>query len=286
MEQITPNTFINTNYDGINVGALLTSHGTIAIDVPSYPRDARDWAMQLHHLDKDPLQHLVLTDYHGDRILNARWLNAPIICHQVTSDKLFSYDKRFPQSLLESLNSRNSEKGRDLSNSPVEKPAISFSENLHLKRGNCHIDLLSAPGPNSGNIWVYLPNEHVLFTGDSLVVDRHPFLHEANSKAWLETLDRLAKMAPKLTAIVPGRGRVATLHDIEPMQNYIQLIRQRINEHLEKELTREETAVYIPELLSMFPIHHLPTDWVKRQIKQSLARVYDEIQLENGSIHP
>ncbi|KAA3656935.1 MAG: MBL fold metallo-hydrolase [Chloroflexi bacterium] len=285
MEQITPNTFISTSYDGINVGALLTSHGTIAIDVPSYPRDARDWAMQLHHLDKDPLQHLILTDYHGDRILNARWLNAPIISHQATADKLFGYDKRFPQSLLESLNSRNSEKGRDLSNSPVEKPAISFSKNLYLKRGNCRIDLLSAPGPNPGNVWVHLPNERVLFTGDSLVVDRHPFLQEANSKDWLETLDKLMKMAPKLTAVVPGRGRIATVHDIEPMQNYIQLIRQRINEHLTKELTRDETAVYIPELLTMFPIHHLPTDWVKRQIKQSLARVYDEIQLEYRSIH-
>ena len=285
MEQISPNVYFNTSYDGINVGAVLTNYGTIAIDVPSYPRDARDWAMQLHHLDKDPLQHLILTDYHGDRVINARWLNAPIISHQATADKLFAYDKRFPQSLLESLNSRNSEKGRDLSNSPVEKPAISFSKNLYLERGDCHIELLSAPGPNPGNVWVYLPKEHVLFTGDSLVIDRHPFLNEANTKAWLETLDRLMQMAPQLRAIIPGRGRLATSQDIEPLQNYLQLIRQRIKEHMTNGLTQDETAVYIPELLSMFPIHHLPTDWVKRQIKLSLARVYDEIQLEDGIIH-
>ena len=282
MEQLTPNIYIETKYDGVNVGALLTPHGTISIDVPSYPRDARDWAMQLHHLNKDPLQHLILTDYHGDRILNARWLGSSIIAHQATADKLNVYDKRFPQSLLESLLVRNPEKGRDLNNSPVEKPAISFSKLLYLTRSNYRIELIEAPGPNPGSIWVYLPNERILFVGDSLVVNQHPIMTEANSKAWLQTLDRLADLASNLIAIVPGRGPVAGLRDIMPLQNYIQLMQERIQKHIQDGMTREETAVYIPEFLSMFPIHHLPTDWVKRQIKLSLARVYDEIQLESS----
>ena len=92
-----------------------------------------------------------------------------------------TYDKRYPQSLLDSLLMRNPEKGRDLNNGPVEKAAISFINNLYLKRDNCNVELLSAPGPNPSAIWVYLPKERVLFTGDSLIVDRHPFLHEADS---------------------------------------------------------------------------------------------------------
>ena len=48
MREIAENVFIETEYDGVNVGAVRTRRGIIAIDVPSYPRQARDWAMRLH----------------------------------------------------------------------------------------------------------------------------------------------------------------------------------------------------------------------------------------------
>ncbi|MCP5095319.1 MAG: MBL fold metallo-hydrolase [Chloroflexi bacterium] len=281
MDHIAANVYIETDYSGVNVGAYLSLNGTIAIDIPSYPREARDWAMQLHRLDKQPLQHLILTNCHGDRILNARWLNAPILAHQETSDRLYGYDKRFPQALIESLVTRNSEKGRDFSNSPIEKPAISFTGHLQIIRKRFQIELIDAQGAHPGNIWVHLPDEGVLFTGDTLVVDRHPLLAEANSAAWLTSLSKLSEWQKKVNVIVPGRGPVATGQAIESLQHYIQLMRQKVESLVIEDKPVEETAVFIPEFLSMFPIHHLPTEWVKRQIKLSLARVYDEIQYQH-----
>ncbi|HFQ94131.1 MAG TPA: hypothetical protein ENK32_08995, partial [Anaerolineae bacterium] len=76
MEQIANNIYVETNYEGVNVGAIVTPKGVIAIDAPSYTRQARDWAMRLNALHPKGIQYTILTDWHGDRILNTRWLNA------------------------------------------------------------------------------------------------------------------------------------------------------------------------------------------------------------------
>lgn len=280
MDQIAANVYVETKYEGVNVGAMLTPNGAIAVDVPSYPRDARDWATRLHKLDHHPLQFLILSDYNGDRVLNARWMNAPIISQQTTAEKLYAYDKRFPQNVVDSLALRNPEKGRDLHNGPVEKPAMSFSRQMAVALNGYEVQCTAVAGPTDGSCWVYIPEANVLFAGDTLIVDQHPTLTEANCRAWLATLDRLEAMANDGAIIVPGRGPLNQPDSINALRHYLNLLIDRISEHVVNGGSREETAAYIPEFLAMFPIHHFPTDWVKRQVKISLARVYDEIQLE------
>lgn len=280
MEQIAANIYVETGYEGVNTGAVLTRQGIIAIDVPSYPRQARDWAMRLHTLTQKPLQHLILTDANGDRILNARWLNAPIIAHEATAVKLMSYDKRYPVSMMESLALRNPNRSRELSNNPVEKPAISFSHKLRILKGEVEILLLSAPGPTWGNLWVFLPQQGVLFAGDTITFNYPPLLADKCSKQWLETLHRLENWPQAIYTIVPGRGPLTSTEAIPPLRHYLELLRARIQTHIQAGRPREKTAVYVPEFMAMFPQNGLPTDWLSRQIACSLAHVYDEIQLE------
>lgn len=279
MQEIAENVFIETEYDWVNVGALRTRRGIIAIDVPSYPRQARDWAMRLHTLTPRSVQYTILTDYHGDRILNARWLNAPVIAHEATADKLRSYDKRYPQPLLESLTSRNPEQGRELSPSPVEHASMSFTKLMQLWKGGYEIQLVALPGPTSGSIGVYLPGTGVLFTGDTVVTNTPPLLNEANTAVWLDTIKQLQNWPEPIQHIVPGRGKPCTLDSLTAVADYIQIMRQRIQEHIDAERPREEIHSYFMEFMSRYPNTPLPPDWLKRQIKLSLDHVYDEIQL-------
>jgi glyoxylase-like metal-dependent hydrolase (beta-lactamase superfamily II) len=279
MQEIAENVFIQTEYDGINVAALRTRRGVIAIDVPSYPRQARDWAMRLHALTPRNVQYIILTDYHGDRILNARWLNAPIIAHEATADKLRGYDKRYPHILLESLTSRNPENGRELSQSPVEQASMSFSKVMHMWKGGSEIQLFELPGPTTGSIGVYLPKTRVLFTGDVVVTDMPPLLSEANTAAWLETIQKIQNWPDPIHHIVPGRGEPCSLDALTAVADYIQTMRQRIQEHVDAQRPREEIYSYLAEFNGRYPNAPLPADWLKKQIKLSLDRVYDELQL-------
>ena len=279
MQEIADNVFIETEYDGVNVGAVQTRRGIVAIDVPSYPRLARDWAMRLHTLTPRTVQYTILTDYDGDRILNARWLNAPIIAHEATADKLRSYDKRYPQHLLESLTSRNPEQGRELSQSPVEHARMSFTNQMQVWKGNVEIQLIALPGPTSGNIGVYLPDMGVFFTGDTVVTDMPPLLREANTAVWLETLNTLQNWPHPIHHIVPGRGKPCSLEGVTAVSRYIQTMRKRIQEHIDAQRPREELHSHFMEFMNRYPNSSVPADWLKKQIKLSLDRVYDEIQL-------
>ena len=44
MEELAPGIYAETDFIGVNVGAIATSKGLVAVDVPSFPRDARSWA--------------------------------------------------------------------------------------------------------------------------------------------------------------------------------------------------------------------------------------------------
>ena len=279
MEQLADRVYAETAYDGVNVGAIITPDGPLAVDVPSYPRDARQWTTRLHTLNRRPVHFVALTDCHGDRILNTRWLSAPVIAHQAAADKLNGYDKRYPQSLLESLLARNPMGGRLLSNSPVERVTLSFSQELRLIKGECEVVFTAAPGPTPANIWVYLPQAGILFAGDTVTAGRHPLLAEANSQQWLATLERLRQWPQAIELIVPGRGPLCDVSAVQPVQKYIEQMRERIQHHCLEKRARAETTAYVPEFLSMFPLNSEPLEWVQRQIKLSLERVYDEIQL-------
>jgi glyoxylase-like metal-dependent hydrolase (beta-lactamase superfamily II) len=283
MEQIAENVYVETSYEGVNVGAIVTNQGIIAIDSPSYPRQAREWAMRLHTVSLHPILFVILTDYHGERVLNARWLNAPVIAQQVTADKLASYDKRYPAHLLDNLAARNPQRGRELGNGPVERAAMSFSNDLHILKGGIQLWLLTAPGPTTGNTWVYLPSKGVLFAGDTVTTHCHPFLLEGTSRLWLETLQRLQTWPAPLQAVVPGRGPITRQECVVPMSAYLGQMRERVQCHIAEGKPREGTAVYISEFLLMFPPNGLPDEWLRQQIKQSLDHVYDEIQLGRNS---
>lgn len=283
MIEIAENVFVETAYDGVNVGAIRTRRGTIAIDVPSYPRLARDWAMRLHTLTPRAIQYIILTDFHGDRILNSRWLNAPIVAHTATANKLQSYDKRYPHALLESLTSRNVEQGRELTQSPVEHASISFTKIMHIWKSGQETQLIALPGPTTGSIGVYLPKSGILFTGDAVVNEMPPLLAEADTAAWLETIQRLQNWPEPIQHIVPGRGSLCTLQDLTAVADYIQTMRQRIQTHIEEQQPRELIYSCLPEFLNRYKTPSLPTEWLKRQIKLSLDRVYDEIQLTMGT---
>mgnify|MGYP002713088177 CR=1 FL=1 len=282
MEELAPGIFAETDFVGVNVGAIATTKGIIAVDAPSFPRDARSWALTLHRMHHYAVHKTVLTDFHGDHILNTRWLNAPITTHQLTAERFYDYDKRFPGFLLESLSQRYPERGRELGNSPVERPTVSFTGKLTFFSGNNEIVLTAVPGPTPSNIWVHLPQANILFVGDTLMVDTHPLLTEGNSTQWIASLNKLEALAPNLLAIVPGRGPICDGAAIAPVRDYLSHMRETVQEHIDAGKTEEETAVYIPEFLAAFPTNDLPLNWLKRQIKSSLAQVYLELKLETS----
>jgi glyoxylase-like metal-dependent hydrolase (beta-lactamase superfamily II) len=80
----------------------------------------------------------------------------------------------------------------------------------------------------TGSALVYLPSEKVLFTGDILFTDYHPFLGEANIEGWIKVLDDITAM--DVEKIIPGHGPVSTKKDLADLKNYLMVFDQKAKE--------------------------------------------------------
>ncbi len=282
MIEIGDGIFVETGFDGVNVAAIVTREGIVCIDAPSYPRDARDWVIQLERVHAQPIRLLILTDCHGDRILNTRWFHAPILAQRSVAEQLNSYEKRYPQYLLDSLYRRNPTRSRELPHSPVQRPSLSFTNELSLLIPPYSINLSHRPGPTAANTWITIPEEGILFVGDSVVSGTMPILAEMRWHDWMDSLNQLESTRDAYKVVVPGRGDIANVNAYRDMIAYLQTIERTVLIHAEEELSLADLTIKAHDLVATFPTDNLPVDWMTDEIARGLEQAYEQLVVEDG----
>jgi len=278
MEEITEGVFVETDYAGVNVGAVITEMGVVCIDTPSYPRDARDWAMRVERLQSRPIRYIILTDGNGDRILNTRWLNAPIVTQQAVSELLFGFDKRYPQIMLDSLYQRDNQHGKELTNGPVDRPSVSFNKQMSITSKENVISIRHVPGPAAGTSLVEIVDKGVIFVGDTVVSATHPIISDMQCEDWLSSLAELNHMVSEDgMTIIPGRGPLNEIDSAENIKDYLLRLESTVNSHVDNHGGRSELHYTANMFIDDFPLGNLPLDWVRSQIQAGLERLYDDI---------
>jgi hypothetical protein len=106
---------------------------------------------------------------------------------------------------------------------------------------------------------------------------------EADTAAWLGTIQQIQNWPDPIKHIVPGRGKPCSPEELAAVAHYIEGMRQQLQDHIEAQRPREEIHSYLLDFLNRYPEPSLPTEWLKKQIKYSLDHVYDEIQLTNNN---
>lgn len=275
MRQLAERVFVETGYDGVNVGAILTRKGFVCIDTPSYPRDARDWRTRLHQIDPRPVSYTILTNCHGDRILNTRWFGTSLVAQDHCRELLETYDRRFPQPLLDSLQVRNPDAGRELVAIPVEQVNLSFSRDVTLfnVEAPCHVK--SQPGPTACSVIVQLPREQLVFCGDLLVAETHPSLAEANLDRWLSSLTQLQEMADEGLTLIPGRGPTDAPGALPKLMAFLADLRERLLAIGDNPLSRSAVNALVSDLIDCYPLRGLPREWVAAQLKLGIEKLHE-----------
>lgn len=276
MEEIASNIFVETKYPGVNVGVVATEEGLICVDAPSCPADAQEWVTRIRNTFDAPIRFLILTDHLADRAINASAFGARVIAHQETHARLKGYAAQFPAPVVEGISTRYSLAREDLDSAPVVVPQITFCNQATIILGDRQLTLSHAPSATHGSLWVNSEEEQVLFVGDTITVGSHPFLGEADSKAWLDTLVHLRRKRFRVRVLVPGRGPLCDKSATKPVSAYIRLVRRRVYALYHAGRPRADTTSLIPGFVEKFPHDHVPREWLQKHLKLSLDHVYDE----------
>jgi len=278
MKKIAPNVYAETTYPGVNVGFVVTPLGAIAIDAPTLPHDARAWRQKVIETARGPILYVILTDAHPDRMLSLGLMEAPIVATRAAYEQAAAYTDGTWRGATEVWTRTHPEAG-GLPETPMALPEIMFTDSLTLHKGGVSITVQRVAGGAPGSAWVYLPEQDVLFTGDTLVAETHPFLADApDARAWLETLKALRQPRFANTTIVPGRGPICDQSATRPLSDYIALARRRARSLRAAGQGRADQTAVIAELLPLFPVADGERESVQHRIRASLDRLCAEVQ--------
>jgi cyclase len=278
VQELAPGVFVETGFRRINLGAILTGEGFILIDTPPFPDDARIWRARLADVSDRPIRVIITTDCHRDRLVGSGWFHTPVIvAHDETVSSIKNLPPTFIDSAVEALIRTPVERGW-FANARLRIPSVGFSRKMQVRLGSTSVPLLAMPGPTLGSVWIHLPEQRIVFTGDSVVINQHPYIASPCTKTWLDNLSNLRRTRFAADVIVPGRGTLTDKSATEPLSQYLRLVRRRVLRLYEEGRPRADTITLIPELLDQFPYRDDELESIQRRIKIGLDRVYEEIK--------
>lgn len=278
MQEIAPGVYIKLDYEGANVGCILTDIGAIVVDTPLIPAQGKAWVAEVAKV-ADEVLYVFNTDHHRAHILGNQYFDAPIIAHEVAWKEMANYKDTFIER-TRNIFKKQPEIAVQFDEVEIRKPEITFTGRLIVEKGGREVHFVHLGGHTEAASGVWLPDERILFTGDVVVVGEHPSLGQSQSKEWLEVLTRLRKMS--LTCIVPGHGPLCNVEATEPVSEYIRALRSKVRSQYRSGRTKSEAAVVISQMIDYFPYRPGDKSFVEKRIRAGVSRVYDEMKVIYG----
>lgn len=250
MQEITKNIYIEDQFLGVTLGVIVTPRGLIQIDAPPSPEDARSWRASLMSLGGGIERVLVNMDAHPDRTLGARSMDCTVIAHEKTALIFRTRPSTFK--------AQGEETGADWESIPGlgsvrwAPPEISFLDQMTLYWATSPVLLEHRSGPSNGSIWVHLPEEKVIFIGDTVLKNQPPFLAGSSLGDWLESLDLLLEPVYKGYTFISSRGGVVNPSAIKNQYDFLKHIKDKLDKTTTKKPNPAAVEKLVTSLLTWF----------------------------------
>ncbi|MDM8528381.1 MBL fold metallo-hydrolase [Anaerolineales bacterium HSG24] len=278
LQEIADDVFVDLDYEGANVGCILTDAGAVVIDTPMIPAEAKHWAKTVFSLT-DKVLYVFNTDHHRTRIMGNQYFDTRIIAHELAWREVASYKDTFIER-TKNLFKKYPEIQHQFDEIEIIRPELCFTGRMVMERGGREQVFVHLGGHTPATSGLYLPDEKILFTGDLLVVDEHPSLGQCNSEIWLKKLRWLRKQ--KYSMLVPGHGPICNVDASEPLSEYIRTMRAKVRNQYKSGRTKAEAAVVISQMLDFFYYQSGRKSLIEKRIRAGVSRVYDEMKVIYG----
>jgi glyoxylase-like metal-dependent hydrolase (beta-lactamase superfamily II) len=272
MQKLAKDIYIESGFPGVTVGAVVTAQGLICIDTPTQPADARRWRLKLQQLTDLPVRFILSLDHHRDRVMSHQWFEAPVIAHETAAEQLRAQPELYKANAAEA----DAEPG-DLAALRLVPPQLTFTERMELHSGGHVFHLIHRPGVSPGAIWVELPAEQIVFTGDALAADEPPPLQSADLETWLAQLAELRKARYPARVIVPGRGAPLDKAGVRATEDFLKLARRKLEALQRRGKPRAEAGALAEGLLAGFRFSAAQREAQMRRLRQGLEQLYDRL---------
>lgn len=211
-----------------NAGVVITGAGVVIFDALGTPSLAQLLLEKVRAITDQPVVRVIVSHYHADHIYGLQVfadLDAEILAPAGAARYLDSAEAR--ERLEErrfTLDPWVNERTR------LVRPDRFLEEGAQFSLGDVDFTVTVLGNAHSdGDLILYVEPDRVLFSGDIIFEGRVPFLGDANTKHWLDLLERMR--LERLTALVPGHGGVAKKPNeaIDLTRRYLAYVREQMS---------------------------------------------------------
>ena len=159
-------------------------------------------------------------------------------------------------------------------NSTILAPNRIIEQEEKLSFGGREAQLILSGGSHSpGDLMLWLADDKILLSGDVVYSDRMPSTNAADLRQWIETLQRLRELEPKI--VVPGHGNVTDLAGMERLQALLTALWQAVEEGVEAGLGDYEMLDDVSVALSAFEPHY---PGLEEKLRRDISHVYLQVE--------
>ncbi|HEX2768768.1 MAG TPA: MBL fold metallo-hydrolase [Geobacteraceae bacterium] len=229
-----------------NAGIVVGRDGILVVDTLISAKEAKRFISDIRRVSEKPIKYVVDTHYHLDHAFgNSEFakLGATLISQANDRNNL---EKKGEAALKNAKGYGLTDD--DMAGTVITLPTITFTERMTIDLGGETVELIYVtPSHTEGSALVYLPERKILFAGDVLFTDFHPFMGDGDVAGWVKTLDYILTL--DVTTIIPGHGPISGKKDIAEMKEYIQTFDKKARELVAKSNNADYIAAELKKVL-------------------------------------
>ncbi|MBI3856270.1 MAG: MBL fold metallo-hydrolase [Planctomycetes bacterium] len=250
---------------GSNVAWIEFSDYVAVIDT-AFPQGAEEAIRNIKATTNNkPIRYAFLTHYHGDHALGTGAFakeGTTIVAHE-------NARKEFLARNLEGY-LKTAEKDPVYAKYKPTAPSLTFTDKFILDDGNRRAEVYYfGQAHTTGCIFIYLPKEKMVFTGDSCVNGPFNYCGDSDTASWIEVLTQVQSLEPDV--VVPAHGAVAKRDLLQTQKQYFIELRAQVAAQIRdgKTLAEAKANVDVP----------MWRQWTgeKKMSEENISHVYREM---------
>ncbi|HWA12581.1 MAG TPA: MBL fold metallo-hydrolase [Burkholderiales bacterium] len=266
-----------------NAAVIMTDDGVVVVDSHSKPSAAFALYREIQSVTRQPVKRVINTHFHwdhwqGNQVYREAFPGLEIISSKRTLENLQGeggnggvafIDKQIKalpgeiaklkgeiagtadaakKARLESNLRQVEDYLEELKEFHPALPTRTFDSTVSLDFGGRQVELLMlGRGHTDGDLFIRLPREKVVITGDALI-DWMPFMNDGFPEDWVRTLDALGKY--EFDRIIPGHGGVAGREHLAFFRGYMADLVASVKQAHAEGASLEEMQKALPDRLA------------------------------------
>lgn len=258
-------------------GFVVGERGVLVVESMINRRLANQLLALVRATTSKPILYVVNTSYHGDHSYGNQFFPRGVQTVQHVATQAYIRD-HFADDVAFMKQYFGTTQGLDELKPQRANLLLTDGGRMEIDLGGRRVQVMHLGfAQTDGDLFVWLPVEKVLFTGNPIIADgpATPWLLDGKAAVSLATMKRLRAVVPADAIVVPGHGAPSGVRAIDAHVRYLETLTTQVRVAITDGLTEKQTVDRLASSMSEYSGYRI-FPWVHSQL--NVPKTYQEFK--------